>query len=77
MRRVLKPGGRFTVAAFRRRGGKWAAPVYTLRRRFLGMDAFSAEDLESRCRLAGLNEVRCLHAKNAWLIISARKIEGL
>jgi SAM-dependent methyltransferase len=72
--RVLKPAGRFTVAAFRRGEGRVAAARAAARRRLFGLDAFSAGDLESRLHLAGLRNVQYHHARRAWLIASARKI---
>jgi SAM-dependent methyltransferase len=71
--RVLKPGGRFTVAAFCRSDGRIATLRNTVRRRLSGIDAFSPRDLASRFREAGLDGIECLHAKAAWLIMSARK----
>ena len=71
--RVLKPAGRFTVAAFRRGEGQVAAVRAAARRRLFGLDAFSAGDLESRLHTAGLRDVQYHHARRAWLIASARK----
>ena len=71
--RVLKPTGRFTVAAFRRREGRAAAIRAAARRRLSGLDAFSTSDLESRLHAAGLQDVQIHHARRAWLIASARK----
>ena len=71
--RVLKPAGRFTVAAFRRGEGRFAAARAATRRRLSGLDAFSAGDLESRLHRAGLRDVQFHHARRAWLIASARK----
>jgi len=71
--RVLKPAGRFTVAAFRRAEGRFAAARAAARRRLSGLDAFSAGDLESRLHKAGLRDVQFHHARRAWLIASARK----
>ncbi len=71
--RVLKPGGRFTLAAFRRSDGRVATLRASVRRRLYGIDAFSPRELESRLRAAGLGKVQCHHARAAWLIMSARK----
>jgi SAM-dependent methyltransferase len=73
--RVLKPTGRFTVAAFRRAEGRFAEVRAAVRRRLYGIDAFSPDDLESRLQQAGLSEIQCHHARRAWLIMSARKPE--
>jgi ubiquinone/menaquinone biosynthesis C-methylase UbiE len=70
--RVLKPGGRFTVAAFRRGSGRWAAVGSALRRQ-LGIESFTPAELEARLGTAGLGEVVCHHAAGQWLIMSARR----
>jgi ubiquinone/menaquinone biosynthesis C-methylase UbiE len=69
--RVLKPGGRFTVAAFRRGSGRWATLGSTLRRRIMGIDSFTPAELEARLGAAGFGEVACHHAGAQWLIMSA------
>jgi ubiquinone/menaquinone biosynthesis C-methylase UbiE len=74
VRRVLKPGGRFTVAAFRRGSGPWATPGNALRRRIMGINSFTVTELEARLGAAGLSEVACHHAGGQWLIMSARRI---
>ena len=71
--RVLKPGGRFTAAAFRRSEGRVAALRAAARRRLYGIDAFSPRELESRLRQARLGTVQLHHDRAAWLIVSARK----
>lgn len=70
--RVLKPGGRFTVAAFRRGFAPWDA-VGSALRRLIGIESFDAAELEARLRAAGLDEVACHHAAGRWLIMSARR----
>jgi ubiquinone/menaquinone biosynthesis C-methylase UbiE len=72
--RVLKPGGRFTVAAFRRGSGGWAALGPALRRRVFGIDSFTPAELEARLGAAGLGEIACHHASAQWLIMSARRV---
>jgi ubiquinone/menaquinone biosynthesis C-methylase UbiE len=72
--RVLKPGGRFTVAAFRRGTGPYATVGSALRRRILGIDSFTPPELEARLRAAGFSEVACHHAEAQWLIMSARRV---
>jgi ubiquinone/menaquinone biosynthesis C-methylase UbiE len=71
--RVLKPGGRFTVAAFRKRPGRLAARGAALRRCVMGIDAFTPAELEARLTAAGLGDVACHHAAGQWLIMSARR----
>jgi ubiquinone/menaquinone biosynthesis C-methylase UbiE len=70
--RVLKPGGRFTVAAFRRGPGPFARLASALRRR-IGIDSFTPEELRSRLGAAGLSGVTCHFARAQWLIMSARR----
>lgn len=66
--RVLRPGGRFTVAAFRRttRRGAW------LRRR-MGIESFTPAELEARLVAAGLGDAACHHEGGQWLVMSARR----
>ncbi len=71
--RVLGPGGRFTVAAFRRRAGAIADRLARLRRRVDGINAFTLEALTAAFEKAGLVDPRCHHAAGSWLIMSATK----
>jgi ubiquinone/menaquinone biosynthesis C-methylase UbiE len=71
--RMLKPGGRFTVAAFRRGPGPLASLGAALRRRIMGIDSFTPEELRSRLGAAGLSGVTCHFAGGQWLIMSARR----
>ncbi|MGH2358994.1 MAG: class I SAM-dependent methyltransferase [bacterium] len=73
IRRVLKDGGRFTVAAFRRGDGAVAQVRARLRQRLYGIGAFSPSDLAARFERAGFVKQRCLHAAGLWLIMSAQK----
>ncbi len=73
VRRVLRPGGRFTVATFRRPEGAVADLLNGWRRTVIGIDAFTPRDLESWLRAAGLDDVRRRHARRDWQIMSARK----
>jgi SAM-dependent methyltransferase len=71
--RVLRPGGRFTVAAFRRRDGRVSAYVASLRRRLLGVNAFTPDELTGCFREVGLEASQSHHVWGIWLIMSARK----
>jgi ubiquinone/menaquinone biosynthesis C-methylase UbiE len=71
--RVLKPGGQVILAVFRIQHG-WLADLTAAARREVGTHAFSREDLEARLTGAGLADVRELHARGGWLIVSARKV---
>jgi len=71
--RVLKPGGRFTVATTRHDDGAFAELAAAVRRRAVGMDSFTPAELTARLEDAGLRDVRVHHARRAWLLASARK----
>jgi ubiquinone/menaquinone biosynthesis C-methylase UbiE len=71
--RVLRPGGRFTAAAFRRRAGAVGERLARLRQRIGGVNAFSHEALTAALEKAGLVDPRCHHAAGNWLIMSATK----
>ncbi len=74
--RVLRRGGRFTAAAYRRRPGRLAALASALRRRVFGLEAFLPEELESLLRAAGLTDVRFPHVGGIWLVVAARRRAG-
>lgn len=71
--RVLRPAGRFTVAAIRRRESPRAKRRARLRHRTFGVTAFTPSELASWFERAGLSEARCQHAARSWLIMSAVK----
>ena len=73
IQRVLKPGGRFAVAAFRHGEGRLGERRAEWRRRLYGLDSFTPDELAARFERAGLSEPRCLHSAGLWLIMSARK----
>jgi ubiquinone/menaquinone biosynthesis C-methylase UbiE len=73
VQRVLKPGGCFTVAAVRQRGGRLGRLGAAYRRKIFGVDAFSPAELESRLVSVGFEGVRCHYGKRLWLIMSAHK----
>jgi ubiquinone/menaquinone biosynthesis C-methylase UbiE len=75
--KVLKPAGRSTIAASRRRSGALATRVAAYRRRVLGIDAFAPDELAAALESAGFTEVQCHHAQRVWLIMSARKRAGI
>jgi SAM-dependent methyltransferase len=74
--RVLKPGGRFTAAVFRRGSGALAERRAQIGRSVFGIDAFAPDELSSSLQRAGLSEARCLHAAGRWLIMSAVRSEA-
>jgi ubiquinone/menaquinone biosynthesis C-methylase UbiE/uncharacterized protein YbaR (Trm112 family) len=71
--RVLRPGGRFTVAAFRRPEGALAERLVRFRRRVGGFDAYTQAGLTAALSKAGLAAPQCHHAAGNWLILSATK----
>lgn len=72
--RVLRPGGRFTIAALRKRTGRLAEGVDYIRHHMFGVTAFRPDELESHFRRVGLYDVQCHHAKGMWLIMSGTKL---
>jgi SAM-dependent methyltransferase len=73
IRRVLKDGGRLTLAVFRRGDGPVAEFRNRIRKRLYGIGSFSSRDLALRLGAAGFANQRCLHAAGLWLIMSAQK----
>ena len=71
--RVLKVGGRFTIATYRKRGGRLSEQVVRLRRGLFGMNAFRPDEMMGELQAAGFDRVECHHAKGIWLIMSATK----
>ncbi len=71
--RVLKPGGRFACAVFRKRPGKMGDRAADFRKRRMGITQFSEEELESLCKRAGLSNIKILHSKRYWILASAAK----
>ncbi len=69
--RVLVPGGRVVVAAFRRRSGRLAEAATRLRRATTGMDAYSTDELAANLAAAGFDEVESLFARGVWQIVTA------
>jgi len=71
--RVLAPGGRLAVAVVLREEGLLGDAIAALRRRWLGVRAYTPRELEALFAEAGLRETRVLHAAGLWLIASATK----
>jgi ubiquinone/menaquinone biosynthesis C-methylase UbiE len=71
--RVLKVGGRFTLATFRKRAGPLAERIVRLRKDATGMSAFRPDELELRLNHTGFAKVKCHHARGIWLVMSAIK----
>jgi SAM-dependent methyltransferase len=69
--RVLRPGGRFTVAAVRRNEGLLAPLAGVLAR--LGVESFTPPALETLLGSAGFESVRVHYAHALWVIASAAK----
>ena len=73
LHRVLAPGGRLAISAYRRRSGALAERAAAMRLARTGLHAFLPEDLESRLHAAGFTNVQCLHARGTWLVMSAAR----
>jgi ubiquinone/menaquinone biosynthesis C-methylase UbiE len=71
--RVLKPGGRFTFATFRKRAGALAERIVRFRRNTTGMNAFYPDELILLLNRMGFSVVKRHHAKGIWLVMSALK----
>ena len=71
--RVLEPGGRLVVAAFRRRSGRLARLATRLRLATTGMDAYSTDELAASLRAAGFDQVESLFARGIWQIVAAAR----
>lgn len=69
--RVLRPGGRFTVAAVRRDEGVLAPIAAVLGR--LGVESFPTRTLAELLEGAGFESVQIHHARAFWVIASAAK----
>jgi len=70
MHRVLRPGGRVTLAVVRRSDGL-LAPVATVLLR-LGVESFRPADLGAMLARVGFDDVRWHHARALWAVASAR-----
>jgi SAM-dependent methyltransferase len=71
--RVLRPGGRVTIAAFRRGEGWIAEQRAAMRKQLYGIGAFSASSLAALLAQAGFSGPTCLHSSGVWLMMSARR----
>lgn len=70
--RVLRPGGRFTLAAYR----EGAPAGFEKLRRRVRANAFTVEGLEASLAAAGLAGFVCLHQGPTWLLAAATRGEG-
>jgi SAM-dependent methyltransferase len=70
--RVLRPGGRLTVAAVRQGEGRLQELVWARRRHRLGITAFRSAELVALIERAGFEEVRIHHQKWIWVILGGR-----
>jgi SAM-dependent methyltransferase len=71
--RVLKPGGRFTVATLRHGDSPLGEHFGGARHLLYGINSFTPRDLDGRLRQAGFCKSDCLHAAGFWIIMSALK----
>lgn len=72
IRRVLKSGGRFTVATFLKKQGDRGNRIARWRRQHIGDTAYLPEEMIGFLAKAGLTEAEVHHAGGAWMILSAR-----
>ncbi|MFW9848767.1 MAG: methyltransferase domain-containing protein [Candidatus Thorarchaeota archaeon] len=70
---MLKTNGRFTVAAALAPTGRIGKKLADRENRRGGLDYFTVESLTAYLEDSGFTEIRCLHAKRYWLIMSAMK----
>ncbi len=75
--RILKPGGRFTIAAGNIPKGKLGGRMTSYRARKTGLKFFTPDELEAYLKEAGFIDISCHHAKRYWLIMSAVKSNSL
>ena len=73
VKRVLKPGGRFTFSTFRHPRNKFIEPFLRLRGNTVGIRSFRQADIENELRKAGFGEIRSLHAWGIWVVMIAIK----
>ena len=74
--RVLAPGGRFSVATFRRRQGRLVGWMDQRQARFWGLANFTSDELARWMEDTGLSDARVLHGRGRWLIMSAVRDGG-
>lgn len=70
--RVLEPGGRFTVTAFRGLVGPVSQLFAPLTYLLIGARSFAARELEGLLTDAGFVDTRFHHAWGLWFVVSAR-----
>ena len=71
--RVLRAGGSFTAAVFRRSENGVGARISQAWSRYIGLQRFTPQSLGEYLARAGLIEFQCLHAGGRWLVAQARK----
>jgi len=71
--RVLRPGGRLTVAAVRQGEGRFQELVWARRRNLLGITAFRSAELVGLIERAGFEGVRIHHQKRIWVVLGGRR----
>lgn len=74
--RVLRPGGRVTIAALRHGEGWFAERRVTLQKQLWGIGAFTPRSLGLLLKRAGFSKTTCLHSARVWLIMATVKEPG-
>lgn len=75
--RILKPGGRFTIAAANIPEGKLGRRIASYGAQKTELKIFTPNGLEAYLKEAGFININCYHAKRYWLIMSAVKSNNL
>ena len=70
--RVLRAGGSFTAAVFRRSENGAGARISEAWNRYIGLQEFTPQSLRESFARAGLSEFQSLHASGSWLVAQAR-----
>ena len=70
--RVLRAGGSFTAAVFRRSENGVGVRINQAWNRYIGLQEFTPQSLSEYFAGAGLTDFQCLHASGRWLVAQAR-----
>ena len=71
--RVLRAGGSFTAAVFRRSENGVGVRINDAWNRYIGLQEFTPQSLGEYFARAGLTQFQSLHASERWLVAQARK----
>jgi ubiquinone/menaquinone biosynthesis C-methylase UbiE len=71
--RVLAPNGRFTAAVFKREDTRLSERLNDLRRDFVGLNAFTADEMAVLYEEAGLRPPELYHDGRIWAVVASSK----